>query len=230
MEQASLPRLQYFAAVAREGSLVRAARELGTTHSNLSMQMRALEEELGGDLFERRGRRLVLTALGNEIAWYAEEISRLARDASEVARGHERPRRTPLRVGIVGAIPKALAFRLLEPALATAGFGPVVSRQDNHERLLEELATGRLHLVLADVPPQQGGTLRLFGHLLGASEILLYATPELAEKVRELCRRRSRVRPYCFRHAAQHFDAPSRNGWRKKVSAYRSRASSTMSD
>ncbi|MCU0691171.1 MAG: LysR family transcriptional regulator [Polyangiaceae bacterium] len=103
MEQASLPRLHYFAVVAREGSLVRAARELGTTHSNLSMQMRALEEELGGDLFESRGRRLVLTALGNEIAWYAEEVSRLARDASEVARGHERPRRTPLRVGVVGS-------------------------------------------------------------------------------------------------------------------------------
>lgn len=180
MEQASLPRLQYFAVVAREGSLVRAARELGTTHSNLSMQMRALEDELGGDLFERRGRRLVPTALGNEIAWYAEEVIRLARDASEVARGHERPRRTPLRVGIVGAIPKTLAFRLLEPALSIVGFGPVVARQDSFERLLEELAVGRLHLVLADVPPGRGGALRLFGHLLGESEILLYATEELA--------------------------------------------------
>lgn len=182
MEQASLPRLHYFAVVAREGSLVRAARELGTTHSNLSMQMRALEEELGGDLFERRGRRLVLTALGNEIAWYAEEVSRLARDASEVARGHERPRRTPLRVGVVGSIPKALAFRLLEPAFTVSGYGPVVARQDTQDRLLEELAVGRLHLVLADAAPQQGGTLRLFGHPLGSSELSLYGTPELAEK------------------------------------------------
>lgn len=134
MEQASLPRLQYFAVVAREGSLVRAARELGTTHSNLSMHMRALEEELGGDLFERRGRRLVLTALGNEIAWYADEVSRLVRDASEVARSHERPRRTPLRVGVVGSIRKALAFRLLEPAFTVAGYGPVVARQDTQDR------------------------------------------------------------------------------------------------
>lgn len=182
MDQPSLPRLHYFGVVAREGSLVRAARELGTTHSNLSMQMRTLEQELGGDLFERRGRRLVLTALGNEIAWYAEEISRLARDAAEVARGRGRLRRTSLRVGIVGAIPKALAFRLLEPALSIAGFGPLVARQDTYERLLEELALGRLHLVLADVPPPQGGTLRLFGHLLGASDVLLYATEGLAAR------------------------------------------------
>lgn len=182
VDQVSLPRLQYFAAVAREGSLVRAARVLGTTHSNLSMQMKTLEEELRGDLFERRGRRLVLTALGNEIAWYAEEMMRLARDASEVARGLERPRRVPLRVGVVGAIPKALAYRLLEPALSVVGFGPLIARQDSFTRLLEELAVGRLHLVLADVPPTQGGSLRLFGHLLGESEILLYGTKALAAK------------------------------------------------
>jgi LysR family transcriptional activator of nhaA len=148
------------------------------------MQMRALEEELGGDLFERRGRRLILTALGNEIAWYAEEVTRLARDASEVARGHERPRRTPLRVGVVGSIPKALAFRLLEPALTVEGYGPIAARQDTQERLLEELAVGRLHLVLADTAPPQGGALRLFDHALGSSELSLYGTPDLAEKYR----------------------------------------------
>lgn len=161
---------------------MRAAKVLQTTHSNLSMQMRLLEQELEGDLFERRGRRLILTALGSEVAWYADEISRLGNDVTQIAQGLAR--RSPLRVGIVGAIPKALAYRLLEPALAVSGFGPVVSRQDGYGRLLEELAAGRLHLVLSDLPPPQGGSMRLFGHLLGASDILLYATAALAAQVK----------------------------------------------
>lgn len=184
MNNINVSRLQNFAVVAREGRLVRAAQVLGTTHSNLSVQIRALEDELGGQLFERRGRRLVLTALGAEVSWYADEVSRLAREVAELAQGGApQPRRMPFRVGVVGAIPKALAFRLLEPALQTGGYGPVVARQDTFERLLEELATGKLHLVLADHPPQQGGPLKVFGHLLGSTEIYLYATRALAKRV-----------------------------------------------
>ncbi len=180
MQRISLPRLLYLAAIAREGSLVRAARALGTTHSNLSMQMHALEEELGGALFVRQGRSLVLSALGHEVVWYAEEIARLAEEVADVPTHHDGARRSPLRVGIVGTLPKALAFRLLEPALAVPGTGPLVARQDTDEKLHEELAAGRLHLVLSDSPPPQGGSLRLFAHVLGASAILLFGSRKLA--------------------------------------------------
>jgi LysR family transcriptional regulator, transcriptional activator of nhaA len=188
MQRASLPRLQYFAVVAREGSLSRAARVLGTTHSNLSMQMRALEEELGGSLLERQGRGLVLTAFGHEVRWYADEVSRLCLELAESRPQREHTRRTPLRVGVVAAIPKALVYRLLEPALALStpalGFGPLIATQDTTERLVEQLALGHLHLVLADVPPPQGTTFRLFGHALGASKVSLYATRKLARAYR----------------------------------------------
>ena len=53
--------LFYFWMIAREGGLSRAAERLRITHSTLSVQLRALEEFLGAPLFERRGRRLVLT-------------------------------------------------------------------------------------------------------------------------------------------------------------------------
>jgi LysR family transcriptional activator of nhaA len=178
----NLNQLHHFAVIAREGSLVRAAGELGVTHSNLSLQMKALEKSLGASLLERRGRRLVLTPLGSEIAFYAEELRRLGTDVREAARGHERPHGAPLRVGIVGAIPKALAYRLLEPALSVEGFGAAVVRQDTSERLLQDLAVGRLQLVISDVPPEQGGTLRLFGHVLGRSAIQLYGATRLAKR------------------------------------------------
>jgi DNA-binding transcriptional LysR family regulator len=56
-----------FHATAVAGSLSAAARHLGLTQPTLSRQVLALEADLGVTLFERRGRRLVLTQTGMEL-------------------------------------------------------------------------------------------------------------------------------------------------------------------
>lgn len=56
-----------FHATAVAGSLSAAARQLGLTQPTLSRQVLALEAELGVTLFERRGRKLVLTQTGREL-------------------------------------------------------------------------------------------------------------------------------------------------------------------
>jgi LysR family transcriptional regulator, hca operon transcriptional activator len=59
-----LRRLQYFVAVAKEGSVSEAARvRLHTAQPSLSRQLRELKNELGVQLFERRPRGIVLTRL-----------------------------------------------------------------------------------------------------------------------------------------------------------------------
>lgn len=184
MEWLNYHHLFYFWRIAREGSLTRAAEELHVTHSTLSAQLRSLEEHLGGALFERRGRILVLTSLGHDIAGYSDDIFRLGNELVEVARGNAGTRRVELRVGVVGAIPKAVAHAILAPGLSTQGYGPLVVRQEKLGRLLEELAAGRLHLVLADGPPPEGAGVRVFGHLLGESRILMFGERELAKTYR----------------------------------------------
>lgn len=139
MEWLNYHHLNYFWRIAREGSLSRAASTLGITHSTLSTQLRALEEFLGGDLFERRGRRLVLTPLGEETASYADEIFRLGSELVDVARGRSSQRRIPLRVGVVGDLPKTVAYALLRPAIRLPTFGPFVVKQSTLAVLLEEL-------------------------------------------------------------------------------------------
>jgi LysR family transcriptional activator of nhaA len=176
--------LFYFWTIAREGGLSRAGERLRITHSTLSVQLRTLEEFLGAPLFERRGRRLVLTPFGAEVAAHASEIFRLGAELVDVARGTLEPGRTAFRVGAVSSLPKSLTYRLLEPALG-AGSGPLQVIQDDLGRLLEALASHRLHLVLSDVPPADGLALRVHAHVLGESEILLYGTKALAARYRK---------------------------------------------
>lgn len=59
--------LRVFEAVARQGSMTRAAHELNVTHSAVSHQISTLEDALGVKLFERIGRGLKLTEQGNEL-------------------------------------------------------------------------------------------------------------------------------------------------------------------
>lgn len=59
--------IRAFHATAVAGSLSAAARQLGLTQPTLSRQVMALEADLGVALFERRGRKLVLTATGIEL-------------------------------------------------------------------------------------------------------------------------------------------------------------------
>lgn len=64
MSRIPLQTLPTFRAVARLSNLRAAADQLHLTHSAISQQIRLLEQQLGFDLFDRRGRRVVLNAAG----------------------------------------------------------------------------------------------------------------------------------------------------------------------
>ncbi len=66
--------LRYFLAVAREGTIVRAAKFLHVTQPTLSRQLQDLEEELGQQLFIRSNRSITLTPEGHFLRKRAEEI------------------------------------------------------------------------------------------------------------------------------------------------------------
>jgi len=63
--------LQCFLEIARQQSVVKAAAALSVTQPAVSKTMRELEEVLGVDLFERRGRGVVLTRFGEVFLRYA---------------------------------------------------------------------------------------------------------------------------------------------------------------
>lgn len=70
----SLQQLRYFVTVAEEEHVTRAAERLHVSQPPLSRQIRALEDELGQPLFNRRGRGIELTRFGRYFAERARSI------------------------------------------------------------------------------------------------------------------------------------------------------------
>ena len=184
MEWLNYHHLLYFWVVAREGSIARATQELRLAQPTISGQIRLLEESLGEKLFNRVGRRLVLTEAGRTVFRYADDIFSLGREMQEALRGRPTGRPQRLTVGIVDALPKLVAFRLLEPAMRAAGPVRLIAREGTAERLLAELATFGLDLVLSDAPVGPSAKVKAFSHLLGESGITFFASPKLAAQRR----------------------------------------------
>lgn len=172
--------LLYFWTVVREGSVARAAAALNLTQPAVSSQVRALERSLGERLFERRGRRLVLTETGRVVHRYADEIFTLGRELQETLAGRPTGRPARLTVGAVDGLPKLLTYRLLEPALRGAEPVRLVLREEQPDRLLAALAIHELDLVLSDAPVPAGARINAFGHLLGESSVTIFGAPSLA--------------------------------------------------
>src|SRR4029079_5179006 len=142
----------YFWTVAREGGVARAAAKLHLSSPTISAQIHELEDMLGDKLFERRGRSLVLTEVGQLVYKYADDIFTLGRELLDAVKLGPDSRPTKLHVGISDAMPKWVSWVLLEPALSMEPACTVIAHEDKIDRLLVELATFRIDLILSDIP------------------------------------------------------------------------------
>ncbi|WP_243735527.1 transcriptional activator NhaR [Dongia mobilis] len=176
--------LHYFWKVARAGSIARAAEQLNLAPQTISAQIDTLEEGLGTELFRRVGRRLELTAAGQLTLSYADEIFQIGRELEETVRN--RPGRGDMlfRVGIADVVPKSIAYRLLAPALGSAGRVRLICREDKLDRLFGELAIHKLDLVIADRPLPSGLGVKGYSHVLGSTPMAFFAVRSLAARYR----------------------------------------------
>jgi len=77
--------LQIFRILAEELNFTRTAEKVHTVQSNVTAQIKALEEELGGPLFDRLGRRVTLTDAGRSFLPLAPCVSEFPRVCSLIA-------------------------------------------------------------------------------------------------------------------------------------------------
>lgn len=202
MEWLNYHHLLYFWLVAKEGGVAKAAAKLRLAHPTVSGQIRALERALGEKLFEKQGRRLVLTEMGTVVYGYADEIFALGRELMDTVKS--RPTGGPLRlvVGIADVVPKLIVKKLLDPARAQARQVRMVCREGKTERLLAELAAHDLDVVISDSPLPAGSSVRAFSHLLGECGLSVFGRKDLAARYRKRFPRSLHGAPMLLPHEA----------------------------
>lgn len=184
MEWLNYHHLLYFWTVARTGSIARASDELRLSQPTISNQIKTLESTLGVKLFERQGRRLALTDVGQTAMRYADEIFRTGRELQLALKGMPTGERTRLVVGVTDVIPKVVAERLLAPALKVERL-QLVCREGSPPQLLAALALHEVDVVLSDQPAAENVKVRAYSHRLGDCGLSVLAAPSLASLKRK---------------------------------------------
>jgi LysR family transcriptional regulator, transcriptional activator of nhaA len=177
--------LEYFWHVAREGGVTAASKVLHVGQPAISSQIRKLEQALGEDLFDRSGRTMELTEVGQIVYAHADEIFAIGRDLTDAVRGQ--PGRGPVRlkVGVVDWIPKLMVHRLVTPALEAFEHLHLELTSGMPDGLFAALAVHDFDLVLSDSPLPTTVDVQAYNHFLGECQVALMGAPDLASRYRE---------------------------------------------
>jgi LysR family hydrogen peroxide-inducible transcriptional activator len=152
MTPTTLKQLRYFDALARHCHFGRAAEACAISQPALSMQIRELEETLGGVLIERGARRVGLTKFGEEVAQRARDILRSVDELGDFARASRDHLVGPLRIGMIPTVapyllPTVIAnLERMHPEL------DIHVRETLTPKLIQELAQGRLDTAILALP------------------------------------------------------------------------------
>ena len=176
MAYLNLHHLRLFRAVAHDGTLSGAARALNLSQSALSTQIKVLEAALGQDLFERRGRRLILTEAGRIALDHAESIFRTAEDLSATLRERGGGRRA-LRVGALATLSRNFQMQFLRPLIGRRDV-EVVLRSGSQPELLRGLEAMALDVVLTNLAPARDAASRYLIRRIDEQPVSLIGTPE----------------------------------------------------
>jgi LysR family transcriptional activator of nhaA len=184
MRHLNYSHLQYFWAVAREGSIAKASESLHLTPQTISGQLKLLDAEVGSPLFNRVGRRLVLSDMGRVVFEYADEIFSVGAELASAVRGNQVSGPKSLSLGIVSSMPKLIAERIVAPAMMVEDPVRVRCHESSLEQLLAELAVHKLDLVLSDQPVPDGLSIKAYNHRLGESGMSFFSQRSRARRYR----------------------------------------------
>jgi LysR family transcriptional activator of nhaA len=168
--------LRYFHAIARAGSLTRAAQRLNVSPSAVSVQLQALEAQLGHELFERRGRQLVLTEAGHLTLERAEAIFDAGDELLNALRGVDRARRTIVRIGALATLSRNFQVTFLEPLLGRDDVR-IVLRSSSMRDLLQMLNAHHIDVLLTNTSPPRDEATSWTSHVIADQPISLVGIP-----------------------------------------------------
>jgi LysR family transcriptional activator of nhaA len=185
MERLNYHHLYYFWVVATEGTITAACNLLHVAQPTISTQLRALEKELGKQLFIRAGRHLQLTDAGHTVYRYADSIFALGQEMTSALESTRGRGRHLVNIGIADVLPKLVVYRLLAPVFTLEQSVRLVCHEAPATELLGRLATQELDLVLTDSPIGPEINVRAATHLMGKCGVSIVGAKNLATDLRK---------------------------------------------
>ena len=147
----TLRQLIYFKSLCQHRNFGRAAAACNVSQPALSVQIRGLEELMGGELVERRARDLTLTPLGRQVLMHSETVLAAARELDRLASDHGTGQRS-LALGIIPTLGPYLLPGVLAELRAQDLQLTVQVREARTERLLSQLQSGELDAAILALP------------------------------------------------------------------------------
>ncbi|WP_026439395.1 LysR family transcriptional regulator [Acidocella facilis] len=173
--------LRYFWAVVHAGGLTRAAAMMNLSQSALSVQIQKLEHQIGHPLFERAGRKLVLTEAGRIALDYADTVFKAGEELMSTLRGQPLATRQGLRVGALTTLSRNFQLEFLRPLVGRADVELIV-RSGNIRDLLAQLEAHALDVVLANSAAPRDARSSLRNHLLNEQPVSLVGRPRATRR------------------------------------------------
>src|SRR6202035_2955060 len=152
MINVTLRQLRYFDALARHGHFGRAAEACSISQPALSMQIKEMEETLGGVLLERRARQIALTKFGEELLHRVRDILRSVDELGDFARASRDRLAGRLRVGMIPTIAPYLLPKVIENLARLHPELDIHVRETLTPKLIKEVAEGRLDTAIVALP------------------------------------------------------------------------------
>ena len=176
MRNLNFNHLQYFWSVAHEGSLTRAAERMNLSQSALSVQIQKLERQIGHPLFDRLGKKLILTEAGKIALDYADTVFKAGDELISTLRGRPLASRQILRVGALTTLSRNFQLEFLRPLIGRVDVELIV-RSGTLRDLIAQLETHAIDVVLANSAAPRDNRSLLRNHLLNEQPVSLVGRP-----------------------------------------------------
>ena len=143
----NLSQLYYFKRLAELQHYTKAAQELSITQPSLSGAIHSLEEELGVDLFHKKGRNIVLTKNGSEFYIYVSSALRELDKGVDVMQERAGKLKGKIEVGCVNALLSDFLPQVVNEFRSQAGtYVQIRAHMEQTARILENVQSGKWDL------------------------------------------------------------------------------------
>lgn len=146
--------LYYFYFTAKLGGVMRASKELHISQPSLSAQLKVLESQIGKNLFVKRGRRMVLSPLGEHVFLYCEQMFNAAIDLRNFLQNTETSKVTRVKVSVSNEIERTFVANTIsaiiqQPLKRTPDLNQTISMSTlSNDQAESGLASGTIQFAI----------------------------------------------------------------------------------